>query len=383
MKVCNCVKNSIWYDPRVRKQISEYVRRGINVVGVGCMCPRYSKEEVDKIECPVSLAKISQDYFKRGVSVFGKAYRELATNYQMYKLIVKSNADIIHANDLNALIPAYFAARRIKAKLIYDSHEIFIENPWIAKFKRLHDILFRIEKKLLKKTDLLVNVSNAASDYMNMLYDIKSRLVVTNCISQRTLSSIEMQTKHTDFEVLNHGQFYLGRGYDIMVQAASFLRELSDIKLVLRGFGPMEEDLRAEVARMNYTNVIFAQPVKTSELIQTASASHVGIAITEQICLNFKLSISNKIFEYAAAGLPVIMSDIPEHRFLNDQYHFGIILENDTPQCLATAIRELYFNKDLYNELSSNAKKLSMEITWEKEFGKLLDEENSLCKKCK
>jgi glycosyltransferase involved in cell wall biosynthesis len=242
------------------------------------MCPRYSKEEVDKIECPVFLANISLDYFDRGLSILKKMYREVSTNYRMYKLIVQSNADIIHANDLNALIPAYFASRKMRSKLVYDSHEIFIENPWVAKFRILHGILFWIERKLLKKVDLLINVSHAASDYMGKLYNVKSKIVVTNCISHTSLSSVEMQTKHPCFEVLNHGQFYIGRGYDILVRTAPLLIDIPEIKLVLRGFGPMEELLRNEAK--DYDNVLFSPPVKTNELIQCASASHVGIAIT-------------------------------------------------------------------------------------------------------
>lgn len=378
MKVCNVVKNSIWYDPRVRKQITEYIRNGVEVIGVGCICPRFSQEEVSKVECPVLLAEIPQDLFKSGLSVFKKAYREIKTNYLMYKLIRNSGADIIHANDLNALIPAYFAAKRMKAKLVYDSHEIFIENPWVAKIKWLHNLLFHIEKFLLKRTDLLVNVSQAAGDYMSKIYDIKDRIVVTNCISENTLLQIKMHEKNDGFEVLNQGQFYGGRGYDIMVQAAPLISDLPEVKMVLRGFGAMEKELKETVEKEEYTNVTFVSPVKTSELIPFASSSHVGIAITQRICLNFELSVSNKLFEYAAAGLPVIMSNIPEHRYLNDKYNFGIILENDTPECLAAAIRKLYSDKAIYDQMAKNSMRLSSEITWELEFKKLLAKEQLL-----
>lgn len=378
MKVCDCVKNSIWYDPRVRKQIAEYKRNNIDVVAVGCICPRYSKEEVDKIECPVMLAEIPEDYYKRGISIFKKAYRELKTNFGMYKLIKNCGADIVHANDLNALIPAYFAAKRSRMKLVYDSHEIFIENPWIAKRKWLHSLLFHIEEYLLKRVDLLINVSHAAGEYMGNLYQVKSRIVVTNCISETTVSKVEMRRKNFDFEVLNHGQFYEGRGYDVMVDSSSLISDLQDVKLVLRGFGPMEKSLREKVHQNHYNNVVFAAPVKTNELIPFASSSHVGVAITQKICLNFELSISNKIFEYAAAGLPVIMSDIPEHRYLNNKYHFGIVLDADTPVCLAGAIRELFLNHELYSQLSENARKFSADVTWEREFKKLLDFEYKL-----
>lgn len=378
MKVCDCVKNSIWYDPRVRKQIAEYKRNNIDIVAVGCICPRYSKEEVDKIECPVLLAEIPTDYYQSGLSVLKKAYRELKTNYGMYRLIKNCGADIVHANDLNALIPAYFAAKRSRMKLVYDSHEIFIENPWIAKRKWLHSLLFHVERYLLKRVDLLVNVSQAAGEYMGNLYPVKSRMIVTNCISETTVSKVEMQRKNSNFEVLNHGQFYEGRGYDIMVDSSPYISDLQDVKLVLRGFGPMEDSLRDKVRQNHFNNVVFAKPVKTNELIPFASSSHVGVAITQKICLNFKLSISNKIFEYAAAGLPVIMSDIPEHRYLNNKYHFGVVLESDTPVCLAAAIRELFLNHELYSQLSENARKLSADVTWEREFKKLLDFEYKL-----
>ena len=32
MKVCDVVLNSIWYDPRVRKQIKGYISNGIELV---------------------------------------------------------------------------------------------------------------------------------------------------------------------------------------------------------------------------------------------------------------------------------------------------------------------------------------------------------------
>ena len=109
-----------------------------------------------------------------------------------------------------------------------------------------------------------------------------------------------------------------------------------------------------------------------------AAKSHVGVAITVPICLNFKLSVSNKLFEYASAGLPVIMSDIPEHRYLNEKYNFGIIIPQDTPEEFAKAAIRLYQDKELYNTLARNAQRLSAEVNWETEFGRLIEAEKKL-----
>ena len=125
--------------------------------------------------------------------------------------------------------------------------------------------------------------------------------------------------------------------------------------------------------------MIFEPPVKVYELIPKAAEAWVGVAITEAISLNFELSVSNKLFEYAAAGLPIIMSDIPEHRYLNEKYRFGVILKSNSPQDVANAIRLLHDDKELYSTCKKNAYMLAEKVNWESEFGKLIDFEKKIC----
>ena len=158
-----------------------------------------------------------------------------------------------------------------------------------------------------------------------------------------------------------------------MVEAIPYLREYPEIKLAVRGFGSMEKSLRARVKELVGENFRFYPKVLVEELIPMAARSHVGVAITEPICLNFKLSVSNKLFEYASAGLPVIMSDIPEHRYLNEKYSFGIILADNKPETFARAAIKLYTDKDFYRSCAENARKLSDEINWENEFQRLIN----------
>ena len=95
-----------------------------------------------------------------------------------------------------------------------------------------------------------------------------------------------------------------------MLEAAPLLSEHTDIKLAVRGFGRIEEQLHKRAEELQADNFIFYPRVKVEELISYAAKSHVGVAVTVPLCLNFELSVSNKLFEYTAAGLPVIMSDI-------------------------------------------------------------------------
>ncbi len=376
MKVCDVVLNSIWYDPRVRKQIKEYLAGGNDLVCVGLKCNRYDEEKVKQMPCKTVIVTPDPRYEGRQKSVLKKLKKVRLMQEAVRDAIIEQKPDIIHANDLSALIPAYMAAKKLKCKLIYDSHEIDTENIYY-KDKRLYAFVQRRrEKRIVKHIDKMVCVSNAAAEYFANEYNIEKPMVVTNC----SLKSEQCfaDKKNDGFEVLNHGQFYEGRGYDVMVEAAPLLKDYPEIKLALRGFGRLEESLHSRVDELAADNVVFYPKVLVQELIPEASKSHVGVAVTEAICLNFKLSVSNKLFEYASAGLPVIMSDIPEHRYLNEKYEFGIVIQDNTPKSFADAVIKLYTDKDFYNKCAENAKKLSDEINWENEFKKLLDFEKSI-----
>lgn len=379
MKVCDVVLNSIWYDPRVRKQIISYIENGIDVCAVGHIDNRYDEEKVQKIPCKVTLADIPNDYKGKQRSILKKLKRERLREKAVCNAIIAQKPDLIHANDLNALIPAYKAAKKLKCKLIYDSHEINVENNEYINKKLWKKVLYLKEKKLVKKVDLMLCVSNAAAEYFSKTYKIKKPMVVTNCALKSETVDFSKVSKNLGFEVLNHGTFYAGRGYDVMVKACEYIQDLPEIKLAIRGFGQMENELRELSKKYDKRNqFIFYPPVIVQELIPEAAKSHVGVAMTEAICLNFKLSVSNKLFEYASAGLPVIMSDIPEHRYLNEKYKFGIVIKDNTPECFAEAVKKLYLDKEFYNTCANNAKQISQEINWENEFNKLIQAEKGL-----
>lgn len=374
MRVCDVVLDSIWYDPRVRKQINTYIENGIELTCVGYKCERYDQEKVALIPCPVKIIEDDPRYAGKQRSFIKKLRREKTRNDRIAEAIINYRPDVIHANDLNALIPSIKAAKKLKCTIIYDSHEICVENIYVGGLYKKY--LAWCEKRYVKKVDRMVCVSNATAEYFKNKYRIEKPMVVTNCSLKSEQYACE--EKNDSFEVLNHGQFYEGRGYDIMVEAIPLLKDYPDVKLAVRGFGKLEERLKKRAQELGGDNFIFYPRVLVQELISSASKSRVGVAITESICLNFELSVSNKLFEYASAGLPVIMSNIPEHRYLNDKFKFGVVISENTPKAFAEAVIKLYEDRGFYNECAQNAKKLSDEINWENEFGKLIEFEKSL-----
>lgn len=376
IRICNVVRNSIWHDPRVRKQIEEYNKYGFSMFLVGEEDSRVDKNEIASLKGEVHIVKIKEKFKKRR-NKLNTLIKEIYVYKSLVKRIISCKPDIIHANDLETLLPAYYAAKKIKCKIIYDSHEIFVGNSGVSEniIKRLFWNF--VEHKLIKKADAVVCVSNAAADYLADKYNIKKPMVITNCCNKQVINN---NTKKSEkFEILNHGKFYTGRGFELMLKSAQ-ITDNKDIMYVLRGIGKLERMLKQYTENNNIQNVTFKSPVKSYELISYAQKSHVGLAITIPINTNYRLSVSNRIFEYTAAGLPVIMSDIPEHRYLNEKYNFGIILKENTPEALREAVLLLYENKELYDIYSKNALTMASEMNWENEFKKLIDFEINLMK---
>ncbi|WP_256595506.1 glycosyltransferase [Listeria grayi] len=161
------------------------------------------------------------------------------------------------------------------------------------------------------------------------------------------------------------------RGYEEFMEAGTMLAD-EEIELVIRGFGPLKQKLQDKQSEMGIRNVRFAPPVEMDELVSKLRESSVGVILTKGISINFEYTVSNKIFECIHAGLPVILSPVKEHIYLNDTYQFGIVLEEVTPQKIATAITTLKNDTRLYAELEKNATAAAQQLTWQVEEQKLI-----------
>ena len=75
-------------------------------------------------------------------------------------------------------------------------------------------------------------------------------------------------------------------------------------------------------------------------MVDKLAESNVGVILTKPVSINFEYTVSNKIFECIHAGfLPVILSPVKEHIYLNEKYKFGIVLKEVTPLEIEKAVR--------------------------------------------
>jgi glycosyltransferase involved in cell wall biosynthesis len=370
IKICILVSNSLRKDPRVIKQIKCALEEGFEVNFIGLRDPKYSKTFLENVGCNIQMIDLGDSYVGHLKSVFKKLYRKWMQFYLPIKWITKINPDVIHANDFDTLLQSFIASKLCRAKVLYDSHEICAENIGVSNNKIHKKIIIFFERLLVGKVGAMVSVSNAAAQYFSDTYNISKPVVITNC-PYRENSKILVHKKNEEFEVIYQGLMIKGRGYEEFVQSAKYLND--KIKLVLRGYGSIEYALKKIITDNNLNNKVrFDGPVEIKDIVQKASESNLGVVLTQPVNINFKYTVSNKIFEYIQAGLPVLMSDIPEHRFLNKEFNFGIIVTDFSPENIAKTINEIAADQDKYNLLRKNANEAAKLLCWENESRKLI-----------
>jgi glycosyltransferase involved in cell wall biosynthesis len=109
--------------------------------------------------------------------------------------------------------------------------------------------------------------------------------------------------------------------------------------------------------------------VPTNVLLNYTASADVGVALIQNTCLSHNFCMPNKLFEYAMAGLPVLVSNVKEMGAFVKKNQMGLVLENYTVASLDETIERL-LSMDLV-VLRQNAKKAALDNSWEHQEKKM------------
>jgi glycosyltransferase involved in cell wall biosynthesis len=142
------------------------------------------------------------------------------------------------------------------------------------------------------------------------------------------------------FVVLYAGAHGLSNDLTTLLAAADLLRGESRIVLVLIGDGKEKPALVAAAERMGLTNVRFLPPIAKEEMPSVLAAADCGLAILRPIPL-FATTFPNKVFDYMAAGRPVLLAIDGVIRGVVEEAGAGLAVPPGEPYSLARAILAL------------------------------------------
>ena len=262
--------------------------------------------------------------------------------------------DVIWANDLPSLLPAYKTAKKQNAKLVYDSHEIYLETlnqffPRQAKFPKT--IVFKllltlmklhggiVEKRLIRRVDHFITVNQSLLAFFKAKYTVRIATVIYNYPKSLSGEVVPVDYrklfnwKGSDIILIYQGVLNEGRGLHLLLETLDHLQQ--KFKLIIVGDGPIRSQLETYSLQHDLKErVKFIGMVPLNELPSYTTGADIGVNLLEDLNISKKLASPNKLFEYIQGGVPILCSSTIENNRILDQYDIGISIKNEVPNII-------------------------------------------------
>jgi len=360
-KVVFTVSNDVFTDQRVNKMAQTLYQMGFVPLIAGIKGPSslpFSPGYTRVIRLPL--------WFQKGFLF----YAEL--NIRLFFFLLRVKTDLIVANDLDTLLPAWLVARIRRKSLIYDTHEYFTGTPDVA-FRPFRRWFWGgLENWLFPKQQTIITVNQSIAELYSQKYR-KTLHVVRNLpryqkIPDTTGLQIQGVGADENIVVVQGSGLNTGRGIEELILAMEPQHGITNTKLLVIGDGNARQ-LLEELVRSKglHGRVLFLPRMPYDLLMKHTARATIGATLDKPFCLNYFYSLPNKLFDYIMADTPVLASNLPEVRNIVATYKVGMIAENHEPAHLASCIKEMLSDGERLAFWKENCKNAARMLNWEKE----------------
>jgi glycosyltransferase involved in cell wall biosynthesis len=279
---------------------------------------------------------------------------------------------MVHCNDYNTMWVGVAARLLGRSVVIYDSHELWPDRNGRPEPRWW---LIACEYLFVHLAHRTITASPGYSEVMARRYRISPPGVVRNIPDASMLPAVSSQNGDPggagqDRLALYVGALTTGRGLELSIMA---LNHIDDVRLRL--VGPARpaylKELVALADREGVSDrVEFAGAVTADRLIETIREASVGLALIQPICLSYRMSLPNKVFEYVAAGLPVLGSDLPAIGSLVSEHRIGLLAEPGEVEDVAAKLGEM-LEPERNSAFREAARKAAEQLNWDHEAVRL------------
>ncbi len=158
------------------------------------------------------------------------------------------------------------------------------------------------------------------------------------------------------FVVLYTGAHGMSNDLQVVLQAANLLREHADIHFVLLGAGKEKPHLMDLAESLGLTNLEFADPLPKTSMPAAIAAADACLAILKPIEM-YKTTYPNKVFDYMAAGKPIVLAIDGVIREVVKKSDCGIFCQPGNPQEMSEAILKLYQDPKIARQKGLNGQR--------------------------
>jgi len=366
MKYKVCILTSVHppFDARIfHKQAKSLVKAGYNVT----LIAQHDKNEVvDGVEI-VALPKPKN-----------RLWRVLGT-WRVFKLVLKQKTDVYHFHDPELLPVGVLLKFFTRRKVIYDVHENvkrdIVTKSWLPRVARKPlSLMYQLTEKLCF---LFIDEIIIAEDSYIENYRRCSNILALRNYPILSYVRGSSEVKNSRPTLVYAGGISEARGVLELVESVRLLKPKHETVL-LTLVGPiypisLEEKIRKFLGQFRLQdNVCLVGKVRHEEIYNILPRCHIGIAILHPEP-NYIESLPTKLFEYMAAGLPVIASNFPLWQEIVEGNNCGLTIDPLNPREIAGAVEYLIEHPDEAKRMGENGRKAVLEkYNWENESKKLL-----------
>lgn len=323
----------------------------------------------------LNLSRATVRWAKDLLRPWHRTSRFLAFWRESAKRVTELAPALVVSSDLPGLVGAGRAARRLGVPHLHDCHELYLES---ASFRPVERRIFApFERRYLRRAESVIAVNRSIAVEYCRRYG-REPVVVRNC-APRLTSNLQVRDLRvmaglppSSRIVLYQGGFSAGRGLEVCV--ASVVQLPPDVHLVMLGYGPLAEGLVELAGSHGVTDRVHVlDAVPPEELASCTVSATVGLMPYQPVSRNNYLALPNKVFEYTAVGVPIVVSDLPELRRIALEEGCGHVFDPFDASSLAAALGRV-LDPGQYQHYRDAARAFGGTNVWENEREILIEE---------
>lgn len=266
-------------------------------------------------------------------------------NFRLFLRLLRLRPDAVWANDTDTLLACTLAARLLRRPLIFDAHELFPEVPELVGRPRVKAVWQWIEKKCLPHVKVAYTVCQSVAEEYQRRYGVEMHVVrnlqsgysgstqppvgkadsIHNSVEQMEIPPTSCSNHNGHNILLYQGAVNVGRGVREAIDALEWLPEY---RLVVAGDGDQRKELQAYTASLPWgERVTFTGRVEPQALHEITKSADLGLCLLEDLGLNYRYSLPNRVGDFIRAGVPLLATDFVEIRRVTEAYGTGALTE--------------------------------------------------------
>ncbi len=382
IRVTMLVRNRFEHDSRVEKEARSLTGAGYAVTVVAEAGAGLAAREERDGYAVVRVARVGARL---------PLVRFLATSRAFEHALAQTRPHALHAHDSNALSAVGRVAARLGVPFVYDAHDL-----WTGREPHGRSRLYRwasnayfhwVESRWIPRASVRITVSAPLARHLERAYGVPSFTLVQNypeleakpAGSARDIRDLPgaQEVPPDGALVLYLGGLMAGRGIERLVDAMGLLAmQYPGVHLVLLGGGVLAEPLRLQASAAGLADRIHVlPPVPPSEVTGVAASADIGVAPIIASSLNNRYSLPNKLFQYMAAGIPVVAGAFPQLREVVEGSGAGLCVNMEEPSAVARAVATLLDDPARAREMGDRARRaVERRFNWQAAAQSLLAE---------